>query len=98
MWQRRLESNLAELGFKGLLKRLQIGGGWFVSLLLGANTEPAHLVEVPHAALAVAESHAATDKCSWSRHGIDAKRNLSGAGGCGSFFLCDVVHRFLSSA
>jgi len=93
-----LESNLAELGFKSLLKSLQIRGGWFVSLLFGTNAEPSHLVEIPHAALAVAESHTATDQRSRSCHCIDAEGNLSGADRCGRFVFRQVRNRFCAGA
>ena len=64
---RPLEAQLSQLGVEGRLKLLQIRGRRTVTSLLGDQSQPSGLVEIPFGDIAVAKSDLAADYRTWAR-------------------------------
>src|SRR5437867_2530897 len=65
----------AQLGFERLLERRHVRRGRLVTLLCRREAEPAELIHVPNAGLAVTEPDAAADQRPRSRDGVDDDRH-----------------------
>ena len=78
--------SVAELGnflLQGELKFLHVGGGGFVTLLLGHDAEAAGLVQIPFGSLGIAESDLAADDGAGAGDLIHRDGDLAGTSGCG---------------
>ena len=73
-----LESHFAKFGFKGRLELLQIGCRGAIAWLLGRETKPACLIELPRRQVAVAEGDFAAYYSSRDREPIHGNGNCPG--------------------
>ena len=68
---RSLISQFAQSGLQGRLKLLQIAAGRTIAGLLGHQSEPARLIEIPFSQVPIAKGDFAADNGAGSRQVID---------------------------